>query len=350
MITFSYTESNTLEQALGENQMNQPDLTIAIVSHNTKKLLLECLGSLSSSLDKTRSEVFVVDNASTDGSSEAVVEAYPWVKLINNPENIGFTRATNQALESAQGRYVALLNSDTQVDVDTFKALVGFLDSHPEAGAAGPRLVYTDGTPQPSIDAFPSLVSEFSHLYQIKKLIPGTDSRRRMASILKKVPSEAVAAYFRVYSDETTPSEVDALSGACLVVRRDVIDKTGLLDESFFMYMEDLDWCTRIRRAGFKVYYVPEVGVIHHVGQSGQADAEKKIETTYEFYRSRLYFFRKYRGWISVVLHRFIMATAFCWRWLWAATLGMVFTRQREEVITRRKLYGRITALAIRGG
>ena len=232
-------------------------LTITIVSWNTRKLLRDCLASIASdpglSLSNQRSaagglpiEIIVVDNASADGSVEMVQREFPDIHLIVNESNLGFARANNRGIAASRGRYVLLLNSDTLASAGALDTLVAFMDAHPEAGVVGPRLLRPVGMAQPyAFGGDPTL---------------GYLARRGLNRRLRR----------RYLHDWNTDAiqEVDWVSGACLMARRAAIEQAGPLDESLFMYFEDNEWCLRIRKAGWKVYYDPQAAIVHLGGQS----------------------------------------------------------------------------------
>lgn len=314
--------------------MPRPDISVIIVSFNTRELTLSCLKSVYASRDAGRIEVVVVDNASTDGSRDAIRKEFPDVELIENTSNLGFSAASNVGLDKATGTYFLILNSDTELRPDGLKLLKGFMETHSQAGAAGPRLVYDDGTTQPSADSEPNLLTEFLHLFGFRRLIPGETARRIAAPALSKVSGKTIGTYFETYSGSLEPREVDCVSGACIIVRAAVIANVGGLDSKFFMYMEDMDWCMRIKETGAKVYYVPEVEVVHHVGMSGEPAAPIADKVLLERYKSRLHYFRKHRGRGAFFVERVMMAKAFAIRW--------PFSRHK-------KAYGQIIKAAISG-
>jgi GT2 family glycosyltransferase len=314
--------------------MVAPDVSVIIVSYNTRQLLLSCLKSVADSRGGGDIETIVVDNASNDGSRDAVRKEFPHVRLIESKTNLGFSGATNMGMDAASGRLFLLLNSDAEVRPDGVKLLRDFMDANPEIGAAGPRLVYDDGRTQPSIDSVPNLLTEFLHLFRLTKLIPGERARRAVAPAMSKFSGKTVGTYFRTYEGGLEPYEVDCVSGACMIVRADAVEKVGGLDTSFFMYMEDMDWCVRFKEAGYKVFYVPEVEVVHHVGGSGAIDKETSENTIVARYDSRLRFFAKHRGRTALLIERFMMGTAFAIRW---------------PLSRHRKAYGRIIKAANKG-
>jgi GT2 family glycosyltransferase len=254
-------------------------LSIIIVSWNTKALLLQCLESLRGALGTLETEVFVVDNGSGDGSPEAVKGTFPGVRLIENQTNLGFARANNQALRQSQGTYLLLLNPDTLVKEGAILSLLTFLETHPEAGVAGAQLLNPDGSKQNSIANFPSLATELLNKSLLRWLFPG------------KFPGKE-----RRYQD---PVEVDSVIGACMMVRREAAERVGWLDEDYFLFLEETDWCFRIKRAGWKIYHFPAAEITHLQGKSAEQD---KKRSKVEYYRSRYHFFRKNRGHSQLVI------------------------------------------------
>jgi GT2 family glycosyltransferase len=249
------------------------DLSIIIVNWNTRNLLLQCLNSIYRTVKTIEMEVWVVDNGSKDGSVAAAVERFPETKFIQNKVNFGFARANNQVLNTAAGGYLLLLNPDTQVSKGAVEKLISFMDGHPEVGVAGAQLLNSDGLKQNSIANFPSLATELFNKSLLRWLFP------------KRFPGKE-----RNYSE---PVEVDSVIGACMMVRRDAINQVGLLDKEYFLFLEETDWCYRIKKAGWKIYHVPQAEVYHFQGKS--AEVEKK-KAKIEYYRSRYYFFKKNKG------------------------------------------------------
>ena len=249
------------------------DLSIVIVNWNTKEYLLRCLGSIFKLGQRMNWEVIVIDNGSQDGSGMEVKKSFPFVHLVENEKNLGFAKAANQGLQKALGRYALLLNPDTQVKGEAIEQLGSFMETHLEAGVAGPQLLNSDGSKQNSIANYPSLATELLNKSLLRWLFP------------KKFPGKE-----RDYSE---PVEVDSVIGACMIVRRDAIDQVGLLDEDYFLFLEETDWCYRMAKVGWKIYHVPQAEVDHFQGKS--AETVKK-RARVEFYRSRYHFFKKNRG------------------------------------------------------
>lgn len=252
-------------------------LSIIIVNFNVKAFLQNCLLSVRKSLEDIPSEIIVVDNASDDGSVEIIKKNFPDVKLIELSENLGFSKANNIGLKIAKGEYICLLNPDTIVEEDTFNTMIRFMESHPEAGMAGCKILNPDGTFQLACRrSFPTPWVAFTKIFGLSALFP---------------KSKLFARYNITYLDENQTYEVDAISGSFMFLRREVYEKVGGLDESFFMYGEDLDWCFRIKEAGFKIYYVHSTKIIHFKGESTK---RSNIDEVKHFYNAMRLFVRKH--------------------------------------------------------
>ena len=240
------------------------DLAIIIVNFNNKKLLKECLGSIYKGTHKISFEIIVSDNGSTDGSQELLKNNFPEVKLIDNQENLGFAKANNLGLKIAEGRYSILLNNDTIIKESPLDHLVEFMDNTPEAGACGPKLLNTNGTIQ-----------------------------------------HQGGLFGKKFWQSTTPTIVDFVIGAALLVRKEVIDQVGLMDENLFFYNDDLDWCMSIRKVGWKIYFVPAAEIIHYGGYSSKRTFNAKLFI--EGFRGGLYFCRKHYGEFAYNAYRLIL-------------------------------------------
>lgn len=252
-------------------------LSIIIVSYNTKQLLADCINSIEKYFGSLTYEIIVVDNASKDGSTALLKSEYPQVKLIENGYNAGFAKANNQGLELCSGEYLLLLNSDTIVKENAISALVGFMDSHGDTAICGPKLLNSDLTLQlPCRRGFPRLINSVAYFSGISRLFP---------------ENKVLGSYLMTYMDSGLTHEVDAVSGACLLVRRNTLGRIGgLLDEAFFMHFEDIDLCFRAKKAGYKVYYVHNSEVVHLKGQSSKL---RSSGVTKDFFDSALLYSRK---------------------------------------------------------
>jgi GT2 family glycosyltransferase len=254
------------------------DLSVSVVSYRTPVLVERCLTALASQRPSLGIDVTVVDNASNDGSAELVERQFPWVRLIRNARNVGFGAAHNQALRQARGRYWLILNSDAAPAPGALATLVGFLDANPQVAVAGPKLRYPDGSVQPSRRRFPTLATLFLESTQLQRISPDNAQLRRY--------------YVQDCSDDE-PQDVDWLVGACLCARAAAAQQVGLLDERFFMYSEELDWCRRFRAAGWRVSYVPSAEVVHLEGASSRLDLAARDRL---FQASKLEYAAKWHG------------------------------------------------------
>lgn len=274
-----------------------PDVSVVIVNYNVREFLEQALSSVERASAGLAVETFVVDNNSVDGSVEMVRSRFPEARVIANETNVGFGKANNQAIRQAAGRYVLVLNPDTLLQEDTLRELVAFMDAHPDAGAAGCRILNPDGTFAPeSRRAFPTPTVAFYRMAGLARLFP--KSRRFGRYNLSYLPTDEVC-------------EVDALSGSCMMVRREALlrhrdavlagdrspvtfdtgDGGGLFDEAFFMYGEDLDWCFRIQQAGWRIYYTPDTQIIHYKGESTRKGELRYVRL---FYGAMLQFAEKH--------------------------------------------------------
>lgn len=250
-------------------------LSAVVVSFNTRDDLLRSLGALRDAV-RLPLEVLVVDNASRDGSAEAVRAAFPDVRVLANAENLGFSAANNQGLRAARGDYLLVLNSDAEVRPGAVETMAGILDTRGDVGIVGPRTVGSDGRPQVSFGPALTLRGEWSQ----RRLVRG--ARQGHAGVLREVQERAARA-----------QEPDWVSGACFLARRTALEAVDFFDEGFFLYEEDVDLCLRVRKAGWRVVYTPEAEVMHHLGRSmAQAPAQARLE----YHRSHLRYYRKHNG------------------------------------------------------
>ena len=220
------------------------DLSVCIVTYNARELLLACLESVYNSASEISMEVILVDNASTDGSRDAVRARFPHVRVIENAKNLGFVKPTNQAMMASRARHVLWLNNDTVVLDDALARRVGFMDAHPDVGVCGPKVMNRDGTIQNQCRrGFPTPVAALAYFSGLSRLFP---------------KNPRFASYLMTHFDEDQTHEVDAVSGSCLLLRREVMDQIGLLDADIYAYGEDLDYCVRAQKAAWRIYYYPQ--------------------------------------------------------------------------------------------
>jgi N-acetylglucosaminyl-diphospho-decaprenol L-rhamnosyltransferase len=290
-------------------------LSVSIVNWNTRDMLVQCLQSImadygpqlaASAQEEAMQhpahqpsiEIFVVDNASSDGSAQMVKERFPWVHLIENAENLGFARANNQAIDLANGKYVLLLNSDTEVHPGAFAALIDFMEKTPKAGAAGAHLLNGDGTLQPACQPMLTPWREFVRLLFLDRFFH-------------------VATYSASWWATDEPRQTEVIKGACLMLRHTALEEVGSLDSSYFMYTEEVDLCYRLGKAGWQLWWVPAAKVTHY----GEGSSSQVAQAMYvQLYRSKIQFYRKYGGDRRAVLFKRLLRVAY-WPRLAAVSL-----------------------------
>lgn len=310
------------------------ELGIAIVSYNTRDLTAGCLASVYQELETTDlcGKVWVVDNASTDGSAEMIEKRFPQAELVANPENVGFAGATNVAMAQMKAsgetpQYVLLLNPDTQVKPQALSRMVTFLRNHPRVGVVGPRLVYGDGTFQHSAFHFPTLCMAFFDFWPL--------NHRLLNSRLN-------GRYPRRLYEAGEPFPIDHPLGAAMMVRRETIQEVGLLDPNYFMYCEEIDWCKRIKEAGWEIYCLPTAEIVHFAGQSTRQFAEEMFVA---LWRSRYRLFRKHYGrGYRIAIHLIVRLGAHyrMWKLRRKRRRGKMSSK---EVKRKRAAYQRVLAL-----
>ena len=256
--------------------MARPELSVCIVNWNTRQDLEEALRSVFESDPELSIEVIVLDNASGDGSADMVRQRFPQVTLIQSTDNTGFARGYNRAAAAATAPYLLILNPDTVVQAGALGRLVRFMDSHPDAAAAGPCLLNSDGTLQFSCRRFPRPMVGLLRNTIIGRLAPRNRFTRD---------------YLMQDWDHRSIRHVDWVSGAAICIRREAWDQIGGFDEGYFMYSEDMDWCLRAEQAGWKIYYVPEAVIVHRIGRSSDL---RPLAMVIQFHRSAARFYRKH--------------------------------------------------------
>ncbi len=272
-----------------------PDLSILIVNWNVRDLLRRCLQSIFANLPPRQMEIIVVDNGSSDGSVEMVRAEFPRVHLIPNPDNRGFPAANNQGLAVARGRYILLLNPDTEVVGDALETMVAFADAHPDVGVVGPQLLNPDGTIQSSRRRFPTLATAIFESTWLQPCAP-----RRL-----------LTRYYVLDRPDDEIQDVDWVTGAALMARREAVEQVGPMDEGFFMYSEELDWCRRFRDAGWRVVYLPTARVVHYGGKS----SEQVLPARHiHFQASKIRYFRKHHGAAAAGVLRAVIVGNYLWQ------------------------------------
>jgi N-acetylglucosaminyl-diphospho-decaprenol L-rhamnosyltransferase len=271
------------------------DLSIIIVSWNVAGLLKACLNSIFAAPASLQIEIIVVDSASSDASVSMMRDLYPQAKLLAQSENVGFPRGNNIGLKAASGRHVLLLNPDTEIIGDALATMVNYLDEHADVGIVGPNTLNSDGTTQSSKRRFPTLIVGFFESTWLQNYAPKTLMDR----------------YYAADVADGEISDVDWVQGSALMARREVYEQIGGLDEGFFMFSEELDWCKRAKKAGWRVVYIGTAQITHHGGRStAQIAAQKHIY----FHQSKLRYFRKYHGWLAAQALRIFLLLNYVWQ------------------------------------
>lgn len=272
-----------------------PDVSVIVVSYNTRELTLQCLKSVFMQIHVSY-EVIVVDNASSDDSPNQIKKSFPHVAIIENNENKGFAFANNQAIKQANGRYILLLNSDTVLlSDDTFNKMVVFMDAKPQAGISSCKVTKPGGIlDYPCKRSFQTPAVFFYRSLKMDKVFPH---------------HQKFGKYHLTYLDENQIHEVDAISGAFFMIRRETLDDIGLLDEKLFMYSEDMDWCLRAKQNNWKVYYYPEVQIIHYKSRSNK---KRSLQMMYWWYYSTWYVYKKHMAKRYNFIVNFTVFLGFC--------------------------------------
>ena len=285
----------------------QVDLSIIIVSWNVRDLLRDCLAAVGEEASGASGqvEVIVVDGDSADGSADMVAEEFPELVLVRCDENVGFPRGNNIGLAKATGRYILLLNPDTVVQPNALSRMIAFLDEHQDVGLVGAQLLNGDGSIQHSRYRFPRVVTAYFESTWLQGI----------------APQSVIDHYHMNDMPLDRPVDADWLNGACLMTRREIIEQVGGLDEGYFMYSEELDWCRRIKEAGWRIVYEPAAQVTHFVGQSSeQAVTARHIN----FQRAKLRYFRKYHGALAAGLLRAFLLKSYLWQIILEGAKGLV--------------------------
>ena len=291
--------------------------SIIIVNWNTRELVSQCLASIYAHPPASTFEVVVVDNASSDGSVAMIRDTFPQVTLLVNDDNAGFAGANNRGIRHSRGATVLLLNSDTEVRAGALETLLQFMEANPQAGGAGARLLNPDGSLQHSCSPMPTLLREGMHLFHL-------DIQERRA--------------MRAW-DVAAPRPVDVLLGACLLIRREAIEQIGLMDEGYFMYSEEVDYCRRLQDAGWILYWVPQAEVVHYGGQSTRQAA---TEMFLRLYAAKLRYFRKHDGRRAGQMYKLILVAAALFRLLLLPLALLAPKPKREEQVSLAQRYWKL--------
>jgi len=312
--------------------MKKDKLSIIVVNYNTKELLRECLYSIIKDVKGISCETIVVDNSSNDGSAEMVEKYFPDVKLIANDSNLGFAKANNQGIKVSKGNYILLLNSDTVILPNSLEKLLNFIENHPRVGVVSPALLNPDLTPQPFIHELPNLWRTFLHFFNFKRLAVSPQKRHFLAKLLKPIADKNINAYLACYRTRLEPKSVEMVNGTCFLIRKQVIDQVGLLDEEIFLYCEDADWCKRIKEAGWDIYFLPNIKIIHYGGES----IKKAFGlVSLARYKGTLYYYKKHKNKISVLTLRIIAISGLSFKLLSLIIKYLFSERKNKESIKK---------------
>jgi GT2 family glycosyltransferase len=297
-------------------------LSIIIVSWNTKDLLAGCISSILANPPDCEYEIWVVDNASTDGSLQLVRESFPEVRLIESRENVGFARANNLAIRQSTGMYVLLLNTDTEVKPGALQTLIHFMSEHAAAGGAGPYLLNPDGSLQVSCYPLPTLGRELWRLFHLDSVKP-----------------YGIYDMSRWQTDAARP--VGVLKGACMILRREALNQAGLMDEDYFMYTEEVDLCYRFHQSGWPLYWVPQAKVVHFGGQSIEQVPDEMFLL---LYKTKIIYFRKHYGGLASLAFKLVILAAILPRVLLGSLAWLKRAEAREQYLRLARNYQRLLA------
>ncbi len=302
------------------------ELSIVVVSHNGQELLMRCLQSVLRAAEALALEVLVVDNGSQDRSADAVQSQFPQVQLIRNPDTRGFARACNQGMRRARGRHLLLLSPATEIDPGALAAMTSFMESTPAAGAVGAQLMHEDGRSRNSVATFPDLRTELAKESLWQRLFP-----QRTAHQEKSLSG---------------PTEVDSLLGACIMTRREVLEDVGYLDEGYFFFLAETDWCRRMHNKGWRIFFLPHVRIIHHQGESR---VQNRATYRIDYYRSRYRYFARHHSRLDCTLLRVVLLVKLCLQCTasFAMALGTFFFNRKE--VARLKARWRLLAWHLAG-
>lgn len=318
------------------------DISIIIVNFNQKQMLVNCVKSILENSPKASFQIFIVDNGSTDGSAEYIERHFPEINLIKNQKNLGFARANNQALLLSESRYVLLLNNDTIVLPGTIDNMIDFMDSHPDAGLSGCKLLNSDGSLQPSTFGSQSVFKIFLRLTGIRFLLPKSAFWRRT---IPKLPLH-LQNFFPGYWEHDAIRTVGTVMGAFFLMRSATVRDVGLLDDTTFMYHEEGDWAYRAGAKGWKVYFVPISGVIHFGGPN------KSIKNTppkilVEQHKGILNLFKKHHGGVEFYLVKILIISISSVKYLfWNIVLNLSFGGGKSSIYNKVTAYKQIVKMA----
>ena len=317
-------------------------LTIIIVNYNSKKVLYDCLNSIKDSGFNGKYEILVVDNNSSENIKD-LENAFPWVNYYYNSSNLGFGAANNIGIKKSTGKFVLLLNPDTVINKDSLAPMIEYLNNHDDVGIVGCKIFDKTGEIERSTHSFPSLAKEFVHANEFIKKMLSYESFSGL--MLKKIFN---SKSFESYWDHDSIKEVDHVTGACMMVKKEVIEKVGLLDEAFFLYNEEVEWSYRIKKAGYKTIFLPDSNIIHLFGFSTKQRVQKQAinKLLVERYRGMFYYFQKHYGFIKLFALKSIVLQGFGLRLLFTYIKFLKSSNEsKEKLKTEMKFIRNIISL-----
>lgn len=319
-------------------------LSTIIVNYNSRQVLINCLNSLNK-YDTIPFEIFVIDNASSESIKDLQLY-FPQVNFIFNEKNLGFAAANNIGIRRSSGKYVLLLNPDTIVNEHSFPPMIDYLEKHDDIGIVGCKIFNAEGEIERSTHSFPTLSKEFVHANEfIKNFLTYNSAFGKFLNKVLRVKS------FESYWDHDIIKEVDHVTGACMMVKREAIEKAGLPDEAFFLYNEEVEWSLRIKNSGYKSVFLPDSNIIHLFGHSTKQKVQKQSinKLLVERYRGMFYFFQKHYGFIKLFILRIIVFQGFIFR-LFSnyAKLFYEVNEQKDRILIERKYIKEILSLVAR--
>lgn len=310
-------------------------LSIIIVNYNSIDVLRNCLSSLTDLDAKINFEVIIIDNASSESITE-LEKFFPKYKFLYNEKNIGFAAANNIGIQQAKGKYILLLNPDTIVNEYSFQPMIQYLADHNDVGIVGCKIFNADGDIERSTHSFPSLLKEFVHANEFLKTLMSYDSW--ISSFFKK---KLKAKSLESYWDHNSTKQVDHVTGACMMIKKEAIDEVGLLDEAFFLYNEEVEWSLRFKSAGYKSFFVPDSSIIHLFGYSTKQRVQKQTVNNLlvERYRGMFYFFQKHYGSTKLFALRFIVFQGFGLRLLFNYISSFYQPEEKKRISSNQRIY-----------
>jgi GT2 family glycosyltransferase len=293
------------------------DISIIIVNWNTEELLLECVSSIKQDTNNYKVEIIVVDNASKDGSAQALKDFHPDVRLIQNRENLGFAKANNIGIKLSSGKYVCLVNSDVELRKDCLATMYNYMNKNPQIAVLGPKVYYPDMSSQVSCTNSPSIWNNFCEASGLQRIFPH---------------SKIFSGEYMRYYHHNAVLKVDSLVGCFLMVRREAFDQVGLLDERFFIYAEEVDWCKRFRNTGWDIVFLPDASVIHHDASSASKDP---LRFSTELIKSQIKYWKKHRSKFAVIIYLLIIIMKHGVRLILGSVLYIAEPSKRTEITKR---------------